>query len=80
VRPEDHRDSALDMVGTDDREGAAGVGPAEPPTILRARDLVRGVIGVGKLVVLGFGDPSEGDAQPAPQPDPLTFVAAAEVT
>lgn len=56
---EDHRDAALDMVGADDGEGPAGVGPDATPAVIGQGGLVGGVIGVGKFVVLGFGDPSE---------------------
>jgi hypothetical protein len=75
---EDHRDAALDMAGADDGEGAAGVGPAAAPAVIGQGGLVGGVIGVGELVVLGFGDPSEGNAQPAPQADPLVFETAGQ--
>ena len=76
---EDHRDAALDVVGADGGEGAAGVGPAAAPAVIGQSGLVGGVIGVGEFVVLGFGDPSEGDAQPAPQADALVFETAGQL-
>ncbi len=67
------------MAGADDREGAAGIGPAAAPAVIGQGGLVGGVIGVGEFVVLGFGDPCEGDAQSAPQADALVFETAGQL-
>jgi hypothetical protein len=49
------------------------------PPIVWAGGFVRRVIGVGELVILGLGNPSEGDAEALKEPDPVALEAAVQV-
>src|SRR5580704_6439068 len=73
-----HRDRALDMVRPIKRKSAARVGARVPPPVIGQRVLIGGVIGVGQLVILAFGEAAERDPQPRPAAKPLAFEVAAQ--
>src|SRR5271169_874915 len=76
---EDHPNAACDVRLADDCYGAAGIGAPMAPAVVREAGLVGGVIGVGELVVLHFGEAPKGNAQPTPAPDALEFEAMGQI-
>src|SRR5215469_5891619 len=68
-----------DVVPAIQCKGAARVGAAVTPAVIGPRRIVGGVIGVGQLVVLGFGNSPERHLQSAPEADALAFEAAQQI-
>src|SRR6516225_10022936 len=61
------------------RERPPCIGMAVMAPVVRAHRLIRRVIGVGEFVILGLDDPSQGDAEPLYQTDPLMLEASRQV-
>src|SRR6266446_7713248 len=68
-----------DMVLATETIGAPRIGTLKVSTVIGSLGFVCGVISIGELIILGFGNPPRGDAKPAPEPDPLTLEAAHQV-